>query len=300
MMAPGAQEVAWVVVEMDGGGLANGRPLYLGTALQSTLAEWGRVHAKLQAGYGDGSSSLPFRGRNGNGAAARDWKWAALVLADESRCAAAREVARLRMRDNAAGTANGRRRQRGRRSGADRPGMSRVARRASAARFRFEQHHHQHLTAHQRGRRPAWSGSRDGCHCARPARQCSTERQQQQSCRRALAPACCAARACGVVVRDGGRRRGQCPQSPSELVAGPREPPAKRRRAVALESPLAATALLQARINTRHAHGVRPPPVLAEPWHPQRSVARCEPCASAHPKFTKPQSVKGQGSIVPN
>jgi len=26
----------------------------------------------------------------------------------------------------------------------------------------------------------------------------------------------------------------------------------------------------------------------------QRSVARCEPCASAHPKFTKPQSVKGR------
>jgi hypothetical protein len=33
-------------------------------------------------------------------------------------------------------------------------------------------------------------------------------------------------------------------------------------------------------------------PVLAEPWHAQRSVARCEPCASAHPKFTRPQSVK--------
>jgi hypothetical protein len=35
-------------------------------------------------------------------------------------------------------------------------------------------------------------------------------------------------------------------------------------------------------------------PVHAELRRAQRSVARCEPCASAHPKFTKPQSVKGR------
>lgn len=171
-MAPGAQEVAWVVVEMGGGELANGRPLYLGTALQSTLAEWGRVHAKLQAGYGDGSSSLPFRGRNGD-----DERRRIRVLTAPEGLATAlplgigngqrwfsrtsrgvQQPARLR------GCACATTRRAQPMAAADSEGddlaqtgpVCRELRDVRALQgFGLEQHHHQHLTAHQRGRRPA-------------------------------------------------------------------------------------------------------------------------------------------------